>query len=1309
MKHYLLSLMALASAMFTSASAWAQTELPDPVRPTFPEIESNWVTPTTGGSYYIYNVGSGQFLGCGNDWGTRAVTTIERLQKSTDATWSCTANKNTILPFLFEAATEMDYEGDWFTITHSGTNKADNGEKHLCHEGNAGWVDGNSSRSDKDKNGYWRVEPVEGGFILRPHDIVVLVDDEGTPILDGDSQEQMVVTSKAYGLDANNMSDKTSNTWTDLTVGPNSFTTWRFLDASQPEDVEAILNNTEARNQFNTAFAIYNAKLALKATIAQAEEAVIDATEVTKAINIYNSAEATLEQVQKQDNHLQALLAGQKYKDISEFQNASDDNPQDVTNYVLVNPDFEEGNINGWDCTFKSGQQALNVGFQTGKSDSHPNGYINGDVHILNFIEAWRDNVSPYVLGDGFLRQTVFGLPDGKYVLEMDAISVYQWGNPAGSNPAKGVMIYIEDENGEGTTTEISTGDGIPEHFTVTFLSKGSDRLTFGLKTVNATANWIAADNFKLYYFGETTMTQAQLELEAAIKEAEAFQEGLDDVYFNASVRTAFNNALSNANDKLADGTDDDCIAAKQALEENTAAVNSSIEAYKVLLSYLDRTGGKALLDKYYNIADDCGMTELTTKWGDWKDEWDAAYEAGTMTDEEIYEKTASIYPDLKAAWLNVDIKNVKVGTDLTWLMTNPGFDTNLDGWTISSGSATPAISSGLAEVYQAKFDIHQIIEHMPAGAYKISLQGFTRNQPGGNRMAFTKEDQAGTTFAIYTPTNAANIQSILEGASTELIAQRGEEVDPTNYILVDKGDFDIAAEIDDVVYYMPNGMASARKHFDQGRYQTSVKVVNASVGDLDIGIRCTTTQEWCLWDEITITYEGEDLESYKKIIQDNVDILDGVYGNILVTEEGQNRYDTTVTKAENVKNTLTGETAIQQMESIVAEINALIDYLKEGHQLAISLRDDLSDYNDIRLLNPFLWCDDENGFVAWVSDLYGLFPDEDYGMLPKNEEIKDKTYKGTLYNNEALQATTIDMNRRMADYVMQFAKNNPYDETEGTMYGNATEAIFNPRYIKYNILDQTDRQTTRGWTLEVPESLQGKAIGLNNNNAEIFNCSEFKISQTVRGLYPGWYLLTVDAFYRPGDYATIKTAEDMQKKYVVMFAKSGELQNEKPLKNIMEGAQNHEIAASDEVKVTVDEKDYWIPNMPVSAATYLQQEDDDFYKIAVIPEDYDGVYNSIYRNGMLVQVDESGEMTIGLRKDANEVANDWTFFGNWTLTYFGDEENIPTAVETVEAKSAKNMIQDIFTIDGRQAQRLQRGINIVRTSDGKIHKVLVK
>lgn len=1309
MKHYLLSLMALTTAMFTSASAWAQTELPDPVLSPFPEVEGNWVTPEAGGTYYIYNVKAGQFLGTGRDYGTRAITTNEKLVKLTDASaWAVGANKNAIIPFqVQEVNGEADAEGTWFYLQRQ---KCSGGAgSYLAHDGNNAWADFSEGNRDNNKNGYWRFDKQEdGSYMIKPHDIVTLTNEEGTPILDGEGLEQLVLTSLYYGVDGGNMDIKASYTWSDLTVSDTHFTTWRFLDASKPEDVEAILNNTEARNQFNTAFAIYNAKLALKATIAQAEEAEIDATEVTKAITIYNNAEATLEQVQQQNNHLQALLAGQKYNDISEFQDASEDNPQDVTEYVLVNPNFD-GNINGWTIT---------VGGQNLMYQGRTDGVVNEEknwVSITGFIEAWIESTGS--LGDGTISQTIYGLPKGKYVLECDAMATRQGGlnGKSAEEAVEGAYIFIQGAESE-VRNPIKAPDTQPKHWSVVFISEGDDALTFGLKVESTTANWISADNFKLTYYGATTKTQAQLELETAVQEVEAFHDGLDDLFCNKDVKSAFETAFTNASDLVSDGgTDDACLAAKQALEEKTAALNSSVEAYKVLLSYLDITGGKALLDKYYNIAYDCGMTELTTKWNDWKDNWEQAYEEGTMTDEEIYEKTASIYPDLKAAWLDVDIKNVKVGTDLTWLMTNPGFDTNLDGWTVSSGSATPAISSGLAEVYQAKFDIHQIIEHMPAGAYKISLQGFTRNQPGGNRMAFTPEEQAGTTFAIYTPTNAANIQSILEGASTELIAQRGEEVDPDKYIGVDGGDFDIAAVIDDVVYYMPNGMASARKHFDLGRYQTSVKVVNASVGDLDIGIRCTTTQEWCLWDEITITYEGEDLESYKKIIKDNVDILDGVYGNILVTEEGQNRYDTTVTKAENVKNTLTGETAIQQMESIVAEINTLIDYLKEGHELAISLRDDLSDYDEIRLANPFLWCDDENGFAAWVSDLYGFFPDEDYGMLPK-KEIKDETYKGTLYNNEALQKTAIDMNRRMADYVMQFAAANPLNEDDGSYYGNATEAIFNPRYTEYADASQL---TTKGWTMEVADSIKGKAIGLdksrildNYNVAEVFDCSNFVISQTVRGLYPGWYLLTVDGFYRPGLPGTIKTSADAQKQYVEMFAESGDLKYSHPLKNIMVGAQTGTIS-SDEATVTINEVQYYIPNRLWSAADYMNLDDENIEipNIIAVETADNSVFNfnSIYRNGMLVQVDESGVMTFGLRKEDHWVDQDWTTFGNWTLTYFGDEENIPTAVETVEAKSAKNMIQDIFTIDGRQAQRLQRGINIVRTSDGKIHKVLVK
>ena len=760
-------------------------------------------------------------------------------------------------------------------------------------------------------------------------------------------------------------------------------------------------------------------------------------------------------------------------------------------------------------------------------------------------------------------------------------------------------------------------------------------------------------------------------------------------------------------------------MTAKTNLETAQAAVANSIEAYEVLLSYLDRTGGKNLLGQYYDIADGCGMTELTEKWESWRDSWDQAYEEGTMTDADIYEKTGSIYPDLKAAWLNVDPAGIKKGTDLTWLIENADFEEggvytagsggSIPGWTIAEGDITR--KDHVIEVYHSVLDFNQVIPNMPAGVYDVTVQGFVRH------------DGAATDQTIF-----------YAGDSQATLMQRSDQWNATGFYLDDSQgdpcggpnkDQEITNSKSETVK-VPNGMSGFYYWEDEENtdgasmdylgwkagdkyYTNHVMVILKEAGDFTIGLKSLGSTDWIIWDNFGLTYLGQDASLYDDMIAEKFKSLEAVYDadKIFITTEGTTKYEDLEQEIDDKKSTLNADTeaALEQ------EIDDVIAYLNEGHNLAIGLISDLSDYDEIRLQNGELMSPDENAFVDWVVNLINELPSDDYGMLPNTDELK---------SNEALQATIIDMNRRMGEYVIQFAAENPYKEEDGTLYGNATEAIFNPRYIGYSSTGQTDR----GWTLEVADSIKGKAIGLGANNAEMFNCSNFKISQTVRGLYPGWYLLTVDGFYRPGDYATIKTFEDTQKQYVVMFAESGDLKSEKPLKNIMAGAQTGPTAGQDEVNVTINEQKYYIPNRMGSAATYMQLEvpvkvikeegkpDKEIYNDIAIhfdPDEFDGSYNSIYRNGMLVEVDESGEMTIGLRKDDNWVPNDWTIFGNWTLTYFGEEENIPTAVETVEAKSAKNMIQDIYTIDGRQTQRLQRGINIVRTADGKLHKVLVK
>ena len=72
MKHKLLSLVALASALFMSTSAKAQswTE-PAVVDPAIGEIAA----PADGGVYFLYNEATDLYLGAGNDWGTHVVAT----------------------------------------------------------------------------------------------------------------------------------------------------------------------------------------------------------------------------------------------------------------------------------------------------------------------------------------------------------------------------------------------------------------------------------------------------------------------------------------------------------------------------------------------------------------------------------------------------------------------------------------------------------------------------------------------------------------------------------------------------------------------------------------------------------------------------------------------------------------------------------------------------------------------------------------------------------------------------------------------------------------------------------------------------------------------------------------------------------------------------------------------------------------------------------------------------------------------------------------------------------------------------------
>ena len=234
-----------------------------------------------------------------------------------------------------------------------------------------------------------------------------------------------------------------------------------------------------------------------------------------------------------------------------------------------------------------------------------------------------------------------------------------------------------------------------------------------------------------------------------------------------------------------------------------------------------------------------------------------------------------------------------------------------------------------------------------------------------------------------------------------------------------------------------------------------------------------------------------------------------------------------------------------------------------------------------------------------------------------------------------------------------------------------------------------------------------------NEGVAEVFNPSgEYKHFQTIKGLNEGYYRITVDGYFRPGD---MKQSDGREACVAIpsrayLFAESGDETWKSPLKNILVGHDALEGVGSESTWTwgdpeQGDETLEYTPNNVAAANHYFNNVYNyDAEETNLSGEDE---MQSVYRNVVNAYVGEDGILTIGISNHGFEPAtNDWACFSNWTLSYMGTEA--PDAVKGISVKGATAPAA-IFTIDGRQASRLQRGMNIVRQANGDVKKVLVK
>lgn len=156
----------------------------------------------------------------------------------------------------------------------------------------------------------------------------------------------------------------------------------------------------------------------------------------------------------------------------------------DVTAATITNPNMDRYAI-GWDIPYMADSQ--------GFMDSQ---YQNGDITIDKFVEVYKAGDGKSI-DNGSISQTISNLPAGNYRLEVDLVAAVT------DNAAEttGVSLFAGDKS-----IAVKTLYNEPQHFSLTFENKLTSDVWIGIKVSGTNANWVAADNFRLYYEGSTAI-----------------------------------------------------------------------------------------------------------------------------------------------------------------------------------------------------------------------------------------------------------------------------------------------------------------------------------------------------------------------------------------------------------------------------------------------------------------------------------------------------------------------------------------------------------------------------------------------------------------------------------------------------------------------------------------------------------------------------------------------------------------------------------------------------------------------------------
>lgn len=308
---------------------------------------------------------------------------------------------------------------------------------------------------------------------------------------------------------------------------------------------------------------------------------------IEKATEISTNESATNQTLKK------AIVELQQATKTFRYNNASTDSPIDLTS-LIVNPSFEKDR-EGWEFD--------GMGTQGNDVFSIKKGSI--------YVEKWTGRGGH--VGNGSVKQTIEGLDLGIYQLKVAAQNI-QEDTPNSSQ--SGAYIVANDSQ-----LEVD----IRKDYTLTFTNIESKAI-IGYVAKNATGNWIATDNFRIYYVGGDDDAY-KTELKRYIDRGQS----LVTKKMHTDTQEVLLAAISAAETELNSGSVSRFIKVSTPLREAAVAAETSIVAFAALQAAIEKA------ETQYGAGEVPGAEEYLAAINTAK----TVYENGTSTFSQLSEQIA--------------------------------------------------------------------------------------------------------------------------------------------------------------------------------------------------------------------------------------------------------------------------------------------------------------------------------------------------------------------------------------------------------------------------------------------------------------------------------------------------------------------------------------------------------------------------------------------------------------------------------------------------------------------------------------------